>query len=26
MEEMFTIVAKYKNNIRKETIFKGVKW
>jgi UDP-sulfoquinovose synthase len=26
MEEMFAVVDKYKTNIRKETIFKGVKW
>ena len=26
MEKMFRLVEKYKNNIRKETIFRGVKW
>lgn len=26
IREMFNIVAKYKDNIRKETIFRGVKW
>jgi len=26
MEEMFRIVVAYKHNIRKETIFRGVKW
>ena len=26
MDSMFNLVAKYKNNIRKETIFRGVKW
>ncbi len=26
MEEMFTVVAEYKDNIRKDVIFRGVKW
>ena len=26
MERMFNIVAKHKDNIRKDVIFKGVKW
>ena len=26
MEKMFRVVGKYKNNIRKELIFKGIKW
>ena len=26
MEKMFKVVEKYKNNIRKDVIFKGVKW
>ena len=26
MDSMFKLVAKYKSNIRKETIFRGVKW
>lgn len=26
MEGMFNVVSKYKDNIRKETIFRGVKW
>lgn len=26
IEGMFNVVAQYKNNIRKETIFRGVKW
>ncbi len=26
MEKMFRIVEKYKGNIRKDVIFKGVKW
>lgn len=26
MEEMFKVVEKYRNNIRKDVIFKGIKW
>lgn len=26
MESMFKVIAKYKDNIRKDVIFKGVKW
>ncbi len=26
MEEMFQVVEQYKNNIRREVIFRGVKW
>jgi len=26
MEEMFKLVEKYRNNIRKDVIFKGIKW
>ncbi len=26
LEEMFSVVAKYKDNIRREVIFRGIKW
>ena len=26
MQRMFTIVAQYQNNIRKDVIFRGIKW